>query len=347
MSFFNRTTLNMTPSAVNSVVHGTHGGQQNIEPKSVHSSMAPNANFVVNSSDRFGGNMITPTVQPLNNFIITRQQNILQGMFESLKVQEINFQWGVPNIVAGKNNELAFTTSENPGVFYNLFVTEGFYTGTQLATTLTDLASKAIGGNPILDNPPIFTYLPNGSFKVTSTSGTVSFGLFDVVNGVSDPLLLASYPINTPNLLFTMGFSSTIRNYSTPFPTLISGLAPMLYTSFIDVCSSQLTQFQNTNDSMTSLQNKNDVIARIYLSDETSTSVVDASGNPVYPGEVPFVLHRQFKNTKVMKWNGQNSIATVDIRLYDQYGQPLYVGGPLNTTQSVGEFQITFTASEV
>lgn len=360
MSFFNRTTLNMTPSAVNSVTYDTHGGQQNVEPKSVHSSMSANANFVVNSLDRFGGTILNPTKQPLNNFNITRQGNILQGMFESLKVQELNFQWGVPNIVAGINNQLAFFTTETNDI-YILSVTEGFYTGTTLATALTTLASQPVvstesGLTITLDDPPIFTYQPNGTFKVTA-SGTTQVALFDVFYGSADPFDYGNLPINSPSLLSTMGFNSLIANYSVNSKIIISGFAPMLYTSYIDICSSQLTQFQNTGDAMTALANKGNLICRVYLSDETSTATVDASGCPIYPGQTPFIIHRQFKNPKVMKWNGQNSIATIDIQLYDQYGRLLYVGekytnlsntnGYVSITNSVGEFQLTFTASEV
>ena len=91
----------------------------------------------------------------------------------------------------------------------------------------------------------------------------------------------------------------------------------------------------------------------MYIADETSTALIDASGNPIYPGESPLIIHRQIKNPKVMRWNGQNSIATIDLQLYDQYGDPLYVGGFNKQTQTqaptanVGEFQITFSASEV
>ena len=58
---------------------------------------------------------------------------------------------------------------------------------------------------------------------------------------------------------------------------------------------------------------------------------------------VPFVIHRQFKNTKVMKWNNQNSVDRVDIQLYDDAGRALRL--PVDNT-TYQDFQITFQSAE-
>jgi hypothetical protein len=56
---------------------------------------------------------------------------------------------------------------------------------------------------------------------------------------------------------------------------------------------------------------------------------------------VPFRIHRQFKCPKHFRWNKEVAIDWLDIKLYDDGGNPLYTpagGSP--------DFQITFKASE-
>jgi hypothetical protein len=84
-----------------------------------------------------------------------------------------------------------------------------------------------------------------------------------------------------------------------------------------------------------------DLIARLYIEDETSMPVAyDQSGNPIPTGARPFVIHRQFKNQRVMRNTATNSINEVDIALYDDCGQPLA------TAWAPRDFQLTFHVYE-
>jgi hypothetical protein len=93
-----------------------------------------------------------------------------------------------------------------------------------------------------------------------------------------------------------------------------------LYTQWIDVCSPSLCQAQYVRDGNTNQQTINrDLICRLYITNEVSLFQTDPTGTR------PFVIHRQFKNAKIMKWTAERSIDNIDIRLFDMYGNPLPV----------------------
>jgi hypothetical protein len=90
------------------------------------------------------------------------------------------------------------------------------------------------------------------------------------------------------------------------------------YTDYIDVCSPTLCQAQYVRDGNTQqFAVHRDIICRLYVANEVSLYQADPTGDR------PFVIHRQFKNAKVMKWTADRSIDAIDIQLYDQYGNPL------------------------
>jgi hypothetical protein len=93
-----------------------------------------------------------------------------------------------------------------------------------------------------------------------------------------------------------------------------------LYTQWIDICSPSLCQAQYVRDGNTNQATINrDLICRLYVANDVSVYQTD----PV--GTRPFVIHRQFKNAKIMKWTAERSIDNIDIRLYDMYGNALPV----------------------
>jgi hypothetical protein len=121
------------------------------------------------------------------------------------------------------------------------------------------------------------------------------------------------------------------------------------YTDWVDICSPTLCQAQFVRDGNTNQEViRRDLICRLYISSEISTFLTD----PV--GSRPFVIHRQFKNAKVMKWTAERSIDAIDIQLYDMFGKPLptpqlYVAAaPAAQTASSGaaDFAITFLVDE-
>jgi len=93
-----------------------------------------------------------------------------------------------------------------------------------------------------------------------------------------------------------------------------------LYTDYIDICSPTLCQAQYVRDGNTNQYSiHRDIICRLYISNETSTTTVQGR---------PFQIHRQMKNTKIMKWNADRSIDAIDIQMFDMYGNNLPFAPP-------------------
>jgi hypothetical protein len=128
-----------------------------------------------------------------------------------------------------------------------------------------------------------------------------------------------------------------------------------LYTQYIDICSPTLCQAQYVRDGNTNqFVIHRDLICRLYIANEVSLFQTDPTGTR------PFVIHRQFKNAKVMKWTAERSIDAIDIQLFDQFGNPLpvvppFIGNTFNPHQLEGpqilqgqpsDFSITFLVDE-
>jgi len=84
------------------------------------------------------------------------------------------------------------------------------------------------------------------------------------------------------------------------------------------VCSPSLCQAQYVRDGNTNQKViRRDLIARVYIASDNSVPLTNPAGSR------PFLIHRQFKNAKVMKWTAERSIDNIDLVLYDQFGNQL------------------------
>jgi hypothetical protein len=321
--------------------------------KKVISHQGANGQLVISSADRTKGTWAYPNQQPFNRFTINKGFPVQQGQIMSVKLTEVRFPYAIPN-VNEYNNMFFIQVRSTPGRV--IIVPTGFYTGVSLATTINALVALVYPGVA-----PVLVYNPDGTYTWSgaTTASTDDFALLPVFSVPADPAnpgagVLNEYlttPISTPCLLSVMGFNPTYEDFTVMANGHNSAVAPLIYTSYIDICSDVLTQFQDLPDASTATPNQQHVICRLYIANETSTVLQDASGNPLYPGMAPFVIHRQFYNSKVMKWNSQNSIDRVDLQLYDDAGRSLYQGtrGDALGNRNVctwDNFQITFHSAE-
>ena len=305
--------------------------------KKVITHNGANAQLLISSRDRLSGTNQAPVTQPWNNFVIQKGFPVQQGQIMSIKVSEIMFPYEIPNINE-YNNLMSLAVG---GVNQTIIVPTGFYTGTSLASTINGLANLAFPGHA-----PTLVFNSDGTFTWTAFSAIPGdlIALYPLYSIDQDPLnAYLRQPVTSQSLLSVMGFDFAYQDYTVGRLYQFSGVAPMVYTQFIDIKSNVLTQYQGVTDNTTGTPNLAHVICRLYIANEVSTVGVDASGNPVYPGMNPFILHRQFKNPKVMQWNSQNSIDRVDIQLYDDQGRLVRL--PQNNT-GYTNFQITFQSSE-
>jgi hypothetical protein len=133
-------------------------------------------------------------------------------------------------------------------------------------------------------------------------------------------------PNDYPNTPLTVGaVSLPVFQPGYFYPAINGSYYTGLYTDYIDICSPTLCQAQYVRDGNTNQRSiHRDLIVRLYMTNETSTSVVQGR---------PFQIHRQFKNAKIMKWNADRSIDAIDIQMFDMFGNNLpfvtpYIGDP-------------------
>ncbi len=327
-------------------------------------SDSPASSFLVlDSADRStatsttGQSLAIPRTQPFNNFKLQKPQNILQGGFNSLKLTEIRFPYALPNVVKGINDSFWITlwrTSTN--ITTQITVLAGFntyYTGDALAQAVQNRLNASAVGTVAAGTTWTVTYQEGG---IIITAGIVAanedFTLYPI-----NPTLIGTAPLSTNSLLNVMGFDP-LGNWDYLTVNLpgtgdvlyrASTWAPLTYTTYIDFVSNNLTKYQDVTDASTRTNSTGAIILRLYIDDETSkvpentynSSGVITSSNFGTAGSFPFVIHRQFMNPKIFKWNSTAAIDSIDIQLYDDRGQLLNV-----PEEGCPNFQLTFLASE-
>ena len=118
-----------------------------------------------------------------------------------------------------------------------------------------------------------------------------------------------------------------------------STYASMMYTSYIDITSNQLSRNQTARDTSTSAVTGQNLITRIYLDEALAYA----------PGQI----RESISNSKIFRWSPNEYLANLDIQVRDQFGNFLYVtpttivlpGNPV--TQGSAFVQMTFVLSEV
>jgi hypothetical protein len=306
-----------------------------------------NVSLVLNSRDATNSTPLNPAYQSTQ--YNSRGQNIIQGQINTVEVSEVNFPYDIPNVQQGPPNArfgfaynsfgILSQAVNNPTNTLNIIVPAGFYTGTELAQLINAIIVGYTPAFIALTDIPVLSYSDSqNKFTFTAPAAPVDP---DAANW----LLLSPFvysPDAVPatlgkDLLSIMGFAPNIGftlpgRFTTARP-ITSNSAPLTFTQYVDICSPQLCKFQFFRDgSTTNLARRNDVICRLFISN--SIGIQEPEGTR------PFVLERQFFNSRVMRWTADNSIGEIDIDLYDDCGQPLTITGQPRP------FQITFNVYE-
>ena len=264
-----------------------------------------------------------------------------------------------------------------------------FYTASEMAAALQTAINAATATQGWANNTITVTVDPQNLSLVVKNTTTYSSTPGDTNYFFSwspTPSIAAPYGSNTsvslPSLAQTAGF----KNYFIQYPitynsSLVKVIFPAVvplgyvnvgtaegvpvfpgaatavlgapysgrYTDWIDLCSPTLCQAQYVRDGNTNQTTTNrDIICRLYIANEISTYQADNTGTR------PFVIHRQFKNAKVMKWTVDRSIDSIDIRMIDMYGQAVQLSGANIVTLAPSaqvnsgyrDFAITFLVQE-
>jgi len=178
------------------------------------------------------------------------------------------------------------------------------------ATGFRTIASQ--GGVPVytpVGQPCTVTTDAIGRFTITATNATFTTETLTDVKGYESSL---NQVINfvTPSA-------------STPppvFATYRGGIPTMSYTRYIDFVSTNLTKHQRLKDTLTQL-NYTNIIYRLYLNNENQLPITDDT----YFSSRPSNIYRQIANPKTIMWNKNEMISAIDIKLYDDGGELLYI----------------------
>jgi hypothetical protein len=336
--------------------------------------------FTIDSGDRINAQfnpqepIASVGTTAYNNFVIAKNENLLQGRFRKVAVTALRFPFGIPNINK-RNNVLYVATAYPPidglvsagGSWIKLELFEGFYyggyqTGTGLARIL-EAQLQLLTGDATIQ----VLYDVGAFYTIRNTGGS--------------PLCLSPLPKtpttflerDTQSLLDVIGMSHTqmlpyAQNASIAQQYIRGGVAKLLYTDYIDICSNALTGNQFANDATTQrFTPRGNLICRVYINNNISTDTLGGFDS-VYPssttggiisGTRPFIIYREFTHPKWIKLNNETAIGQIDIQLYDDRGEPLYMPtyfGPLApTTPTItsginfkpqADFTLTLLASE-
>jgi hypothetical protein len=252
------------------------------------------------------------------------------------------------------NDRLTFDIYDTSGTYIydttiTIIVPEGFYTAVGMAALLnTKFAALSGGTNP---------YVLDCSVGNTGLVFSIDDGHGILFDGIDAANTDAS---NNQNIrIYNVLGINAFNIYGSIYNTAVAEFAPLTvgaqqfvycsafqtnYTAYIDICSDTLTKYQSVKDNMTRpINNKAGVIARIYTTpfnqkEYTSEDLSQPTG--LYKTG-PYNIDTDYNNPKWIKWSPNEFIYTMDIQLYDQYGEFLYWTPEYST-----EFDMTILASE-
>jgi hypothetical protein len=293
------------------------------------------AYLVLDSNDRNDANanlnntITVADLQPWNNFRLQKPAPLMDGYSKRLGITEINFPWSIPNITP-RNNSFYIAGAGMPGGAYLVSVAPGFYTATELVSTInTDLSNNVV-------NPPVLSWSSSQmAFTLTPDASNNNLQVYTTSGGTFSQYVFGA------NLLKTMGITFPQFNVAfTAAAPLVGSTTKLQYTAFVDIASSKLNYTSEVKDGSSARKNVSDLITRLYCSDETSAINMASIGTP---GSRPFQIHRQYATAKYLKQNPSQMLDWVDIQVFDEYGDLVYIP---TDNRTYPDFQITLIASE-
>jgi hypothetical protein len=306
------------------------------EQSTFNSRQPVSAYLVLDSNDRNDANAVlnnTITVadlQPWNNFRLQKPAPLMDGYAKRLGITEVNFPWFIPNITP-RNNTLIISGAGITAGSALITIAPGFYTAPELVVAF-NLATVAAG----ITNPPVLSYSTSQmNFTLTPNVANNNLSVSSSIGGTFSGYIFKS------NLLKTMGI--TFPQFGVAFTNvapLVGSSTQLLYTAFVDIASSKLNYTSEVKDGSSARKNVGDLVMRLYCADETSASHMTTIG---IAGQRPFQIHRQFMTPKYLKQNPSQMLDWVDIGVYDEYGDLVYIP---SGSASYPDFQMTLVASE-
>lgn len=262
------------------------------------------ANLQIDSADR-------PTGSTPWDFLITRNNSILNGFFTRIGTTELVLEWFYPNINQNIGNVNIVITYN--AVAYTVGFAQGFYTVSKVLDEIVYSMNTQIGGPPI--------------FSVGTIGGIVGLASNALAFTVSAGTLQAQLSLPT-----TSGIFAAVTN-----PDLRA-------VRYLDFVSAQLTYNQALKDASTDVIVR-DVLARWYFAFD-QPPVLDTYGFPILMGYSNFTLRRIFNPPKQIRWDSQQPIGQLSFQVYDDQNRLFSTVDPYVATKK-SNWLMTLQASEV
>jgi hypothetical protein len=263
------------------------------------------ANFYINSLDK-------PAGQGSGDFQITKKQNLFNGFFSRIGVNEIVLDWGLPNISSyWGNSSFSVTLSGAITGRKDFVVSDGFYTAEQILDELVVLLNGSTGYN----TPGLFVITPLASTVALQIDQGVSVSSFVIESST----FTAGGVTYTPGVLARLLFASVSIDAATNVLQPVQS-PRILGTTYIDIVSSQLTYNQDLKDNTTADINR-DVLYRWYFAFDNGPIPTDTYGIPILQGYDPFLVRRTPPVVKQILWDPTAPIGNVSFQVYDDKGR--------------------------
>jgi len=261
------------------------------EEQAITSRPTSSANFYINSLDK-------PSGQGSGNFVINKNQNLFNGFFNRIAVNEIVVDWGVPNVSTYWGND-TFSVTLSGAITGTRTVTliNGFYTVKQA------LDEIVVELNAAYSTPGLFAVQNIGYTQALQIDQGVSVSSFVINNGILARQLFASTAIGAA--------AAPAQPVTSP---------RILGTTYIDIVSENLTYNQKVRDSTTNPLSR-DVLYRWYFAYDNVPIPLDSYNFPILQGYDPFISRRTPPVVKQVRWSELQPIGQVGFQVYDDRGR--------------------------
>ena len=231
-------------------------------------------------------------------------------------------QYNIPTVNLNLNDDFYiqdYAQAYRPQKFTIPF---GFYYPDELAAAL-----QTIIRTNTLFSTMVVAYSSRNGFKFTCIARPFYFPDPGSLNQYLAPFNDQASSLQITNYYKTLRLfgmtidNSQFDNQGLPFPSRTvqqsSDFPNFLYTPYIDIFSDSLTNYQSVKDTNTTVQNPKGLLARVYLSGTGQNAI---TGPLSALGTAPFIMTADMNSPKIIKWNPDVTVTTIDIQMRDQYG---------------------------
>jgi len=268
---------------------------------------------------------------------IQKKQTLFSSEIKRISLVQLCMPYTSPN-VNPYNNIMYFVNAS--GIEESIVITPGFYLPSELAAAIQTAMNTSTGstyGTGVFGkiNWLVSWDSRNNTFSIDNqlreaTSIQFSFTIVPKLNKSKGFYtdIDGSVIYRSSTLAEMMGFnavSDTVVN------KIYGSFPSMTYTKYIDIVSTRLCGHQRQRDTSTDYKTGNNILGRIYIAPDRVYSTSDTN----IPGTRPFFINFVPPVPKNIRWEAEEFLPSIDIRLQDDKGNLLYALPAAATTPAV------------